>query len=270
MEVFPPDLFSSHDLGDTGVTVTADVDAGIVELAVRGRWSQHLSTRVYTVIRKCLTEHPAAIVIDLHRLDDVSGASAVMWMTANRACLQLEPPVRLVVCVPPTTTVFSALRRLGAVRFMSVFAGVPEARLAIANKVVLTDRMQLPRLAPEPLAVRTARNLVDRACEAWHMPHLLQRGRLIVSELATNVVEHARTDMTVTAWRRGRGLHLSVRDGDVRPPRLRPVVPADTEEYLEVGGRGLQLVAAASTAWGMTPTANGKVVWATLRVAQQG
>ena len=53
-------------------------------------------------------------------------------------------------------------------------------------------------------------------------------------------------------------MHVAVRDGSAEVPRIRE--PGDDEH-----GRGLRIVEALSTAWGSTPTRDGKVVWATLR-----
>jgi anti-sigma regulatory factor (Ser/Thr protein kinase) len=90
---------------------------------------------------------------------------------------------------------------------------------------------------------------------------------LVVSELVTNAVRHARTDLRVTVSRRGTGLYLAVRDGSTVLPPLpgRPETAAGTrpEEY----GYGLWLVDQIAYAWGAQPThqRTGKVVWATVR-----
>lgn len=76
-------------------------------------------------------------------------------------------------------------------------------------------------------------------------------------------MQHAGTDILVRVARRGDYLHVSVRDGSPQPPRIgRTTDDGSPAER----GRGLHLVDVYSTAWGSNVTADGKTVWATLRV----
>src|SRR5206468_2951238 len=78
---------------------------------------------------------------------------------------------------------------------------------------------------------------------------------LLVSELVTNAVLHARTDLTVAVERRGENVRVSVSDGSARQPRLR-------HHSVEAGtGRGLLLVERMARRWGVEPAGTGKVVW---------
>jgi hypothetical protein len=97
------------------------------------------------------------------------------------------------------------------------------------------------------------------------MQDLLHPARLLMSELVTNAVEHARSSLVATVGRRGQGLHLTVADELSTPPRLvRPIRPSP-HLPLDERGRGLQTVTAIATAWGSLPTRSGKIVWATLQ-----
>ena len=265
MEARPPYLFGSLDPADPDLTVISDMDTDTVEVTVRGRWNQRLGMKTYTSLRKCLAGHPTALIVDVQQMEDFSAASATMWLAANRAAGAMQPPVQLVLCVPPATALAGKLARLGASRFFAVVAAPAQARTAIAARALLADRMQLSQLPPEPLSACAARDLVGQACGAWNMPGLLYRGRSVMSELACNAAEHARTHMVVTVWRLATGLRLSVRDGDPRLPYLRDAAPAIAGEHPKELGQGLRIVDAAATAWGAMPTHNGKVVWATLR-----
>ena len=84
---------------------------------------------------------------------------------------------------------------------------------------------------------------------------------LIVSELATNAVQHARTPFTVEVQRSGDLARLIVRDDSSEQPVARNSDPTTT------GGRGLALVNLLAHSWGITTTAHGKKVWATIKVA---
>jgi hypothetical protein len=74
-------------------------------------------------------------------------------------------------------------------------------------------------------------------------------------------VRYAGGDLQLAVVLGPRFLHLSVRDGS-------PVPPVQTRPDLGTGpgGRGLILVGALAARWGSTPTADGKVVWATLKL----
>ena len=76
---------------------------------------------------------------------------------------------------------------------------------------------------------------------------------LLVSELATNAVRHAKTLFTVEMVHEPGTLEIEVGDGDPTMPRPRP---PDGE-----GGRGLRIVEALADAWGTRVRDSGKAVY---------
>jgi anti-sigma regulatory factor (Ser/Thr protein kinase) len=80
---------------------------------------------------------------------------------------------------------------------------------------------------------------------------------LVVSELLTNAVVHARSEATIVASFDDGRLRVEVHDGDLTPPRLSDQPDAS-------GGWGLRLVAALADRWGWILTSSGKRVWAEL------
>lgn len=117
-------------------------------------------------------------------------------------------------------------------------------------------------LLPVSGAPRRARNEVTDACVRWDVPELVAPATLIISELVSNVVDHARTLMTIEVMRRDSDLYLAVHDGVSAPP-----VPRDRDgRDVTMRGRGLILVAAAATTWGYEDRDDGKTVWATLAI----
>jgi signal transduction histidine kinase len=108
-----------------------------------------------------------------------------------------------------------------------------------------------------------ARRFVTESLVAWSRTDLIDDAAVIITELATNALLHARTGFTVTVSCRVDGtIRLSVRDASAVPPRLRRPAP------FEGSGRGLALVAAIATGWGADVLTDGKVVWAQLPSAQ--
>ncbi|MFE9765528.1 ATP-binding protein [Streptomyces sp. NPDC005808] len=83
---------------------------------------------------------------------------------------------------------------------------------------------------------------------------------LIVSELATNAVRHARLpdrtfDVALTYDDGGKAVEVEVSDGSPHHPVVRPFDPDETS------GRGLLLVEALSDAWEVRDREFGKTVW---------
>ncbi|MFE2262826.1 SpoIIE family protein phosphatase [Streptomyces griseosporeus] len=129
------------------------------------------------------------------------------------------------------------------------------------------------------LAPGTARDLVRGALREWaelgppgarHLTdRLVEDAILVVSELVTNAVVHAGTDVGLLCRLEPAG-HVVVEVSDQHPAhaprddeavRAAPAVPAyDTPEY----GRGLRLVATLAESWGITYRRGAKTVWARL------
>jgi anti-sigma regulatory factor (Ser/Thr protein kinase) len=111
------------------------------------------------------------------------------------------------------------------------------------------------RAAPESIGV--ARRSVRRSLEGWGLEHLVHVACLLVSELSTNAVLHARTDLEVLVERRAGCVRVTVLDGS---PRL-----AVRRRYgLDAGtGRGLGMVEAMAARWGCEdgPAPWAKGVW---------
>ena len=101
-------------------------------------------------------------------------------------------------------------------------------------------------LAAEPESVRKARNMVTVALlEAPCTPPMIEVARLLVSELATNAVRHARSEsFTVEVEVDEVMASVSVQDDD--PGAVEVRLPED--ESAE-GGRGLRLVDELADQW---------------------
>jgi two-component sensor histidine kinase len=97
------------------------------------------------------------------------------------------------------------------------------------------------------------------ALEAWGLsshPGLDDTVRLLVTELVSNGVRHARTPLELVLSFDGTCLRIAVADGDPRPP-----VPGERRQ-LRAGGFGLALIESLSTNWGTDFEDNrGKTVW---------
>lgn len=110
-------------------------------------------------------------------------------------------------------------------------------------------------LDADPESVGRARRFCATTLEGWGAdPDLASTCVLLVSELATNAVLHARTSFVVTI-ERGERLRVAVDDGDPRLPHARDC-------GLEaLSGRGLHLVEALARTSGAEVAPTGKTVW---------
>jgi serine phosphatase RsbU (regulator of sigma subunit)/anti-sigma regulatory factor (Ser/Thr protein kinase) len=106
--------------------------------------------------------------------------------------------------------------------------------------------------------VSAARTWVHETITAWDVEPLAELAQLLVSELVTNALRHARGPIDLTVLLLDEIVTLAVSDADQPLPRLRRVSSSDE------GGRGLQLVAMLASRWGARPTVDGKVVWCDL------
>jgi hypothetical protein len=150
-------------------------------------------------------------------------------------------------------------------------------------------------LPAAPSTPRQARRFVGDLCRRWDLEPLRDDLQLVLSELVTNSMLHARTAVTVTMCVTGRTVELDVRDGDSRVPVVRPFrtdligdvdslvqrAPSSNDADprhpdLTVGesgsiaaGRGMQLVEGLADRWGVAPSPDpgpGKQVWALIRL----
>ncbi|WP_445527585.1 ATP-binding protein [Streptomyces cyslabdanicus] len=118
-----------------------------------------------------------------------------------------------------------------------------------------------------PSRIGQVRRIVSAHLRYWHLDPLIDRAALGVTELLTNVHQHARPDKlcTVELELLLERLTVSVRDHD---PRLPVVEDMGDIAPLATEGRGLAMVAAMSESWGARPDGEqGKVVWFTLPTA---
>lgn len=110
-------------------------------------------------------------------------------------------------------------------------------------------------LACDPSSVRTGRQFVSVQLSHWGYDGATFTACLLVSELITNAVLHARTDVRLVLDEDSDVVRIAVHDSSARPVRRR-------RHSVQSGtGRGLRLVEQMSRAWGVDASPPGKVVW---------
>jgi hypothetical protein len=205
-----------------------------------------------------LAEEPRAVVCDLTGVLDGRDADAGLLLATMGQQVRDWPAVPLAVPCPDP-----ALRRRLRQQPMSEHVLLRTTRaqaLAAIGRIAPPTTVRL-QLAPHATASRLARDFVSRTCLDWGIAPGIASACLVVSELVTNGLRHADTDMELALARHGGIVRLALRDHSDDPLRQPP------RDLHSVGGRGLALIAACSRAWGVLPTVDGgKVVWAVIDV----
>ena len=104
----------------------------------------------------------------------------------------------------------------------------------------------------------TARRFASEVAERWSSPPALDDLTLLVSEMATNAILHAKPPVTLRLTHLGDEVLIEISDGSASGPTRKQPQPYDEH------GRGLQIMTVVARRWGVITEDNGKTVWATL------
>jgi anti-anti-sigma regulatory factor len=237
----------------TGLLVEIEVVGGNRHLVVRprGLLSLRTATRLRDVLLKAAAEEPRGLVCDLTGARATPEGLTVLHVVADQVA---DWPASPMVVVASDPVLVQQLERLGLLRRLTVVHGHDEAEAALRRAPrLLRVTIDLPPTLDAPAA---ARAFVGAALTRWQVPSVLEEAHWVVSELVTNAVLHARTDLTVRVALSRHRVNLSVSDRG----QGRRVEPG--------GGYGLTVVERLSRTWGSLPRlGGGTVVWAVLDVA---
>ena len=111
------------------------------------------------------------------------------------------------------------------------------------------------RLPPHPASSRAARAFVAEHLRTWDLDDAIDDATLLVSELVTNAILHARSPVDLVVRKVRSAVRVEVYDegsGVAQP------VHSDLDAAT---GRGLGLVQAVASRWGVDDAEVGKTVW---------
>jgi anti-sigma regulatory factor (Ser/Thr protein kinase)/anti-anti-sigma regulatory factor len=232
----------------------------VTVLTVTGPLNATTSLIVRRALQKAQTDHPDAVVVDVSGLTATHDSPLLMFAAQARHAEAGGAPILLCGAdrgLEQRLDAHPALRRLFR------FKDVDSAVLAARSGRVLPERFRV-RSGPTANVVAEARALVARACATWGVVEVSEDAELVVSELCSNAVRHARTPMQVLVRRTASHLYIEVFDGSPRMPVERTV------DVLADSGRGLFIIGRFTSAWGSNRVGAGKVVWAALRLPTRG
>ncbi|MGH3798232.1 MAG: ATP-binding protein [Pseudonocardiaceae bacterium] len=224
--------------------------------------TERTGSEVGRVLTKVLLDH-GRVVVDLDGFR-LGRASCVTIFPAALDQCGGWPRVRLVLCRPDHDMARALVqRRISAL--VPVYRLLPEAENAIERRPVVVRART--RLACDDHAPDVARRLVRDTCPKWQVEAEQQQiAELVVSELVDNAVRHARTAAALILERGPRGLRVAVRD---TASSLGFSAAAERSAEARRPGRGLELVARLTTAWGVETHPVGKTVWAEIAGSSQ-
>ncbi len=108
-------------------------------------------------------------------------------------------------------------------------------------------------------AARLVRRATSAALEGWAVSAAVADvAVLLAAELVNNAITHTGRPRQLRLRLLAGRIVIEVSDGDVRPPR-RLIQDASAE-----GGRGLMILAALASTWGVRFEGSGKIVWCEL------
>jgi DNA-binding response OmpR family regulator len=194
--------------------------------------------------------HPDAVVLDLG-LPDIAGEDVLTKIRAE------SPTAKIVI--------FSARDAVDRAWFAARVAGyvLKDAELDFLVDLLETIKTRTTGdhiaidLPAEVTSVARAREFVASTLASWDIASdIVDDALIIVSELVTNAVTHAASPCEVQLAVDPAAVRISVIDTGAGTPDPQPF--SDTKPH----GRGLHIVGALSSAWGVDVVPRGKLVWA--------
>jgi hypothetical protein len=235
------------------LTITETSTEDIAVLRLGGSLDLPGATALLAAVTDLAGTGPRAIICDLLELQDTPEHHLLTVFPAAQRRLGTWFRHELFL-TGASSSLGRSLDRLRVDRFVTVRATLADAVAAGRHRLTAAyHHLEMPpELSSPAVARRSLRALGEEGTTPW-----LHVAEVIISELAANAVRHVREPFAVDLAVRPSELLVGVTDSSRQEPILRPRrTGAD-------GGRGIQLIAALSTSWGVRLVHDGgKTVWA--------
>jgi anti-sigma regulatory factor (Ser/Thr protein kinase) len=224
---------------------TADASGALLREALGARPELEILAEVPTTheaVQAAEQQRPGVLVMDVG-LDDVAGHGVL------RAVRGVSPWTRVVLHARATDADDAPGTRRWLARLVELVVE-PDRAPTLNARLVLSD---------ETHSVPLARGFVGDLLSQWELPELIPAVELIASELVANAVQHVAGPCALELTAYDGVLQIAVADAGHGMPDLQVLGP------MNESGRGLHIVTAFSTAWGVDHLDDGgKLVWAEL------
>ena len=256
---------------------------GCTIITLTGHLDRAAAPQIQQLLLRRLLAQPIAVICDLSEVWTLDPASASVFATAahHPASGWIAPKLLLCGAQPAIATMLAGLPTPHRLPLHPSVEDAINQAFQDAIDQALNHPLRLHHeleLAPSPTAPAAARRFVRALCTSWDLnladdpadpaerawlADRVDQAVLVTSELVTNAVVHAHSELRLLVELHGTQLHLAVQDAS---PHLLRLVTAP--ELLEEGGRGLLLVEALASSWQVQhPPEGGKVVACVLDLA---
>jgi anti-sigma regulatory factor (Ser/Thr protein kinase) len=241
----------------TSVAVAADLDSFALVLRVV---PEDTDDGIVAAVDMSAAQHPTAVVVDLRR---GGRRSPTFLNTISNRCAQYAVPLLVapLLVAPLVAATLALTGPAAALPRLRTYPNVEGALASLPHAAAPASHRRAVTLNAVATAPARARTVAAEAVSAWGMHDLVFASELVASELVSNAVMHAATDVDLMVRRHGPGLAIGVRDRSPRPPQMAAHDPSDVGKPR---GRGLFLVSVTAKRWGFLIGSADKVVWAVI------
>lgn len=240
----------------SSLAVATRTEQSVVVLTVEGVLDGSSSAALRDIITKATLDEPSAVLVNVSRLQ-VPAESVWSSFIGVRWQAHIRPSVPIVlVCADRTAR--EAITRSEVARFMPVYATEKSAMKALDRLTSRTVRHADAELPANLTSLRESRRLVREWLTAWSQSALIPVALVVVNVFVENVLEHTGSVPMMRVETDGATATIAVSDASSTPALRLP----SPDKGIDVSG--LAIVDALSRAWGSTPTASGKTVWAVI------
>ncbi|OBH49394.1 STAS domain-containing protein [Mycobacterium mantenii] len=238
------------------VAVAMRTDDSVAVLTVNGELDAANSTALRERILKAALDDVAAVVVDVSGLK-VQAEST--WSTFMSAYWQVASTLHVpIVLVCTDKAAREAITRSGVAHFMPLFSSEKAAMKGLGQNSRRPVRRADVQLPADLTSLRESRRMVREWLTTWSQSKLIPVALVVVNVFVENVLEHTASVPVVRIEAQGTTATIAVSDAS-NTPAVRLPSPS---KGIDVSG--LAIVDALSRAWGSTPTASGKTVWAVI------
>lgn len=240
----------------SSLAISTRTENSVVLLTAEGVLEASNSAELRDAIMKATVDLPSAVIVDVTSLQ-VPDHTAWLVFLGARWHVDTRPDVPIML-VSSNRVAREAITSKGVARFMPVYPTEKAAVKAVDRLTRRKVRHAQAKLPANLTSLRESRQLVREWLTNWSKPGLIPVALVVVNVFIENVLEHTGSEPVMRVECDGPTATIAVADASTAP-----AVPlASPPKGIDVSG--LAIVDALSRAWGSTPTASGKTVWAVI------
>jgi DNA-binding NarL/FixJ family response regulator len=206
-----------------------------------------------SALAACAEHRPDIVVLDLS-LPDITGRDVLTRLREQ------APWARVIIFTGSNQATRAAVATWGAAGLVHKDQDI-QRLVRLVEKLADDPLLASSELDQSKLSPGAARSFVTDTLRQWSCETILEDALLVVSELVTNAVTHAASRCRLVLRLAPGVLRIEVADNGAGSPEPQQL------DLQRASGRGLMIVSAMSTAWGIDPgDDDGKSVWAELAI----